>query len=61
VNLPPYANELVDLAHFRPEHTVRAFAGVPCRVKVRVEPYQGTLRNKVTEVLAPNPSDADGS
>jgi len=44
-----------DLSGFNP----RAFCdegialGLPCRVKVRIRPYQGQRRNDVTDVLAP--------
>lgn len=51
----------VDMSQFKP----RDFAdngdalGLPCRVKVKIKPYNGEKRNSVTEVLAP--AAAEGS
>lgn len=59
--LAPCANETVDLANFKPNNAALQFVGCPCRVKVRVETYQGEQRNKVSEVMAPAAAPSAGS
>ena len=45
----------VNMAEFNPQKFCDegVAIGYPCRVKVRIRPYQGEKRNDVTDVLAP--------
>jgi hypothetical protein len=58
VRLSPYTNEPVDLAKFKPSEASLYFTGTQCRVRLRTQPYEGELRNSVSDVLAPEGSNS---
>jgi hypothetical protein len=54
VRLSPYLNNgPIDLSNFSPAQAGLYFTGVPCRVRLRTQPYNGELRNSVSDVMAP--------
>lgn len=53
VRLQPYANEEFTLTQFNPHNAAQLFTGVPCRIRLRTNPYQGQLRNSVSDVVEP--------
>jgi hypothetical protein len=59
VRLQPFANEPIDVASFRPSEASLYFTGVPCRVRLRTQTYEGELRNSVSDVLAPENAETD--
>jgi len=57
MRLAPFANEEVNLRAFQPEDAGVLFTGTPCRVRLRIQNYEGQQRNSISDVLPPDEAD----
>jgi hypothetical protein len=61
MRLKDYAPEPIDLTKFNPNTAGEKLIGTACRVRLRVQMYEGQKRNSVNDVLPPAADNAEES
>jgi hypothetical protein len=59
MRLKDYAPEPIDLTKFNPNTAGEKLIGTACRVRLRVQMYEGQKRNSVNDVLPPAAENAE--